>query len=116
MPKDLERPRRLSFKAVTMFEPARAERDGEREDEVAEREREVAFEAAEGERRDLLGVLREFLDADDREQRGVFHERGELPGERRERLAEGLRKDDVAIRLRGGESDGARAFPPNSGA
>ena len=55
-------------------------------------------------RRDLAYGLREFDDRDDRKQGRIFDDRGDLPGERRQRSRYKLRSDHVADRLKAREA------------
>src|SRR5580658_9826204 len=90
---------RSSFILEMALEPARPERDGNGQDEIPGGEREIALERAVGVRIDLLRVVGEFLDRHDGEKRRILDHGGELPGQRRQDLAGGLRDDDVAVGL-----------------
>src|SRR5579862_4409868 len=109
-PKDLARPLKLSFKFVPLLQPLRPERDGERQKQVTEGEGDVAFQLAVGVLAHDLRVLGKLVEGDDREQGGVLDEVGELAGERRKNLADGLRENDEPVRLGAGEADGFRGF------
>src|SRR5207247_1513188 len=73
-------------------------------------QRNVALERTKGVGVYLARVLREFVESDEGEQRGVFNERNKLSSQRGQSLSQGLREDDISVGLGPGQSDSLGGF------
>src|SRR6185369_5823147 len=109
-PKDLERFFRLSCITVFLFQVAAEKRNRESQQQIANRQRQIAFERTEGERVDLLCVEGEFADGDNRQQRGILDQRRELACQGGQDPPHHLRKYDKPVRLEGSQADGICRF------
>src|SRR5690606_5239583 len=110
LPKRFVTPVSSSLITGAVLQPAGPERDGQGQDEIADGQRQIALHGAVRVRALLLRVEGELLHGDKRQQRRVLDQRRELPGQRRQRLPERLREDDVTVRLHLRKPDRSRGL------
>src|SRR5271168_4354749 len=74
----------LGLEAVPFFQVARPKGNGQRQNEVAGGQRQIALQRAVSQRADAFGVPGEFADGNNRKERGVLDQRHKLAGQRRQ--------------------------------